>query len=105
VSLRGVKVGNSIIDGEAESGSQRVAIEVKSGHDDVVRGMGQLMEALANGFNKAALVTSVRHARRIRPAVFNQMGLVLLGVNSKGIVRQIYPESSKSTTPPKAFSA
>jgi len=92
VSLKGVRVGNSIIDAEAESGSEKVAIEIKSGHDDVVRGIGQLTEALASGYTTAALVTSVRHSKRIRSAVFNRTGLVLLGVDSKGIVRQIYPE-------------
>jgi len=92
VSLKGVRVGNSIIDGEAKNDSEKVAIEIKSGHDDVVRGIGQLSEALASGYKTAALVTSVRHARRIRSAVFNRMGLVLSGVNSKGIIRQIYPE-------------
>jgi hypothetical protein len=36
-----------------------MAIEVKSDHDDAIRGIGQLVEALAHGYNSAALVTSL----------------------------------------------
>ncbi len=54
VNMKGVRVGNSVIDGEAENASGRVALEIKSGHDDVVRGIGQLSEALANGYKTGA---------------------------------------------------
>lgn len=90
VNMKGVRVGNSIIDGEAENGREKVALEIKSGHDDVVRGIGQLSEALACGYKTAALVTSVQHAKRINPTVFKN-GLVLLGVNSRANIREIYP--------------
>jgi len=65
--MRGIRVGNSVIDGEAENGSEKIALEIKSGHDDVVRGIGQLSEALASGYSTAALVTSVRHATGVDP--------------------------------------
>ena len=90
VNMKGIRVGNSIIDGEAENDKERIALEIKSSHDDVVRGIGQLSEALAYGYKTAALVTTVRHANRIKPTVFKN-GLVLLGVNSKAIVHRIYP--------------
>lgn len=91
VNMKGVRVGNSIIDGEAENDGERVALEIKSGHDDVVRGIGQLSEALANGYKIAALVTSVQHAKRIKPNVFKN-GLILLAVDSKTNVHTIYPK-------------
>ena len=90
VNMKGVRVGNSVIDGEAENGRDRIALEIKSGHDDVIRGIGQLSEALACGYTTAALVTSVRHAKRIKPTVFKN-GLVLLGIDSKADVKQLYP--------------
>ena len=88
VNMRGIRVGNSVIDGEAENDSEKIALEIKSGHDDVIRGIGQLSEALASGYSTAALVTSVRHAKRIKPTVFKN-GLVLLGVDSKGNVAKL----------------
>jgi predicted RecB family endonuclease len=91
--MKGVKVGNSIIDGEAENDSEKIALEIKSGHDDVIRGIGQLSEALASGYKTAVLVTSVQHAKRIRPNVFKN-GLVLFGVDSKAKVRKISPEEA-----------
>ena len=88
VNMKGVRVGNSVIDGEAENSREKIALEIKSGHDDVVRGLGQLSEALACGYKTAALVTSVRRAKRIKPNVFKN-GLILLGVNSKGNVAKL----------------
>lgn len=92
VSMKPVKVGNVAIDGEVQGGSWKMALEIKSSHDDVVRGVGQLTEALAHGYESAALVTSLQHARRLKPGVFNAtQGLVLLGVDAKGQVHQVYP--------------
>jgi len=68
--MKGVRVGNSVIDGEAENERERIAIEIKSSHDDIIRGIGQLSEALALGYKTAALVTSVQHARRIKSNAF-----------------------------------
>lgn len=91
VSMRAVKVGNAAIDGEVVDRAWRMALEIKSTHDDVIRGIGQLTEALAHGYQSAALITSMQHARRIRAEAFNKLGLVLLGVDSKGRVHEVYP--------------
>ncbi len=91
VSLRGVRVGNGMIDGEVTGKGWRMALELKSTGDDVIRGLGQLSEALANGYDEAALVTTMRRAKRINPSVFNRQGFILLGVDSKANVRQVYP--------------
>lgn len=80
--MNGVKLGNAVIDGEVVGNQWRMALEIKSGHDDVIRGLGQLVEALSHGYPTAALVASLRRARRLDRAVF-QNGLVLLGVDSK----------------------
>ncbi len=53
--------------------------------------MGQLAEALAYGYNQAAMVTTARAAPDIDSKVFDKLGLVLLGVGSKGNIKQVYP--------------
>lgn len=90
VNLKGVRAGNAVLDGEVVGSQWKMAIEIKSGHDDVIGGLGQLVEALSNGYQTAALVTSLRRARRLDRAVF-QNGLVLLGVDSKTQIHQVYP--------------
>ncbi|MGP8127252.1 MAG: hypothetical protein ACLP9D_05555 [Candidatus Bathyarchaeia archaeon] len=87
--MRGVRTGNAIIDGEVTGRNWRLALEIKSGHD-VIRGIGRLIEALSNGYSSAALVTSARHARRLDKSVFGNR-MVLLGVDSKARVTQIWP--------------
>jgi hypothetical protein len=67
-----------------------MALEVKSGHDDAIRGIGQLAEALAHGYDSAALVTSLRYAKHLDRQVFSG-GLVLLGVDSKAKIHQVCP--------------
>jgi CII-binding regulator of phage lambda lysogenization HflD len=67
-----------------------MALEIKSTKDDVIRGIGQCTEALAGGCQSAALVTSVQRAKRIKPDVFHEH-LVLLGIDAKGMVHQVYP--------------
>ena len=42
VNLRGARVGNAVVDGEVVGTGWRMAIEIKSGYDDVIRGLGQL---------------------------------------------------------------
>ena len=89
--MKPVKVGNAAIDGEVTGETWRMAIEIKSGHDDVIRGLGQLSTALANGYSSAALVVSVRHAKKLNPSVFGRYNIVVLGVDSTANVRQVYP--------------
>jgi hypothetical protein len=67
-----------------------MALEIKSTKDDVIRGIGQCTEALAGGYQSAVLVTSVQRAKRIKPEVFHE-NLVLLGIDAKGQVHQVYP--------------
>jgi hypothetical protein len=91
VNMHHVKMGNAAVDGEVLGVGWKMALEIKSGHDDVVRGLGQIAEAKAFGYQSAALVTSLRYAKRIQPQIFNRLGLVLLGVDSRGHVYQVYP--------------
>jgi hypothetical protein len=90
VSIKRIKLGNSEIDGEATSqNGTKIAIEVKTYSDDVVRGLGQLCEALAFGYDKAFLVTTIRKAKKIDKATFKYFGLKLVGVDSKGKIHEI----------------
>lgn len=59
---------------------ERIAIEVKSPRDAIVRGIGQCFEALAAGYTRAVLVTTLRVAKRLRKRVFQRRGLRLLGL-------------------------
>ena len=68
-----------------------MALELKTPRDDITRGIGQLAEALAFGYNQVAVVTTLRSAKHIDSTVFDKLGLVLLGVDSKGNVKQVYP--------------
>ena len=88
--MRPVKVGNATIDGEVVGQGWRIALEIRSTKDDAIRGIGQCTEALADGYQSAALVTSVQRAKRIKPEVFHEH-LVLLGIDAKGQVHQVYP--------------
>lgn len=91
VNMNGVRVGNAIIDGEVIGDKWRMALEIKSGHDDVIRGLGQLSAALADGYSSAALVVSLRHAKTLNATAFNQYNMVVLGVDSKAQIHQVYP--------------
>ena len=89
--MRSIKLGNVAIDGEVEGKGWKMALELKTPRDDITRGIGQLAEALAYGYNEVALVTTLRSARHIDSKVFDRLGFVLLGVDSKGNVQQVYP--------------
>lgn len=56
---------------------ERIAIEVKSPRDDILRGIGQCDEALAAGCSRAVLVTTLRVARKLRKRVFRRRGVKL----------------------------
>ena len=94
VRIQSIKLGNVAIDGEVEGEGWKMALELKTPQDDITRGIGQLAEALAYGYNQVALVTTLRTAKKIDSAVFDRLGLVLLGVDSKGQVEQVYPTYS-----------
>ena len=52
----------------------------------MIRGLGQLTESIAYGYDKAALVTTMKKARRINRTVFEKLGFLLLAVDSSGKV-------------------
>lgn len=52
VKIARIHLGNTEIDGEAVGlDGERIAIEIKTPSDDLARGLGQLAEALASGYN------------------------------------------------------
>jgi hypothetical protein len=91
--MKPVKVGNAMVDGVAIGPEgERIAIEVKSPSDDIVRGIGQCFEALAAGYTRAVLVTTLRVARRTRKRVFQKKGMKLVGVDAKARVHRYDPD-------------
>jgi hypothetical protein len=86
-------MGNVTIDGEVLVDGYKMAIELKTPRDDITRGIGQLAEALAYDYCKTVMITTLRAARHIDTRVFDELGLLLLGVDSKGNIRQICPSS------------
>jgi hypothetical protein len=89
VSMKPARAGNAMVDGVAVSPEgERIAIEVKSPRDDIIRGVGQCFEALAAGYNRAVLVTTLRVAKKLRKRVFQQRRLRLLGVDAKARVHR-----------------
>ena len=57
------------IDGEVEGEGWVMALEIRTTSDDITRGIGQLAEALAYGYNQVAFVTTLRNAKRTDPTV------------------------------------
>jgi predicted RecB family endonuclease len=89
VSMKPARAGNAFVDGVALSpDGERIAIEVKSPRDDIIRGVGQCFEALAAGYNSAALVTTLRVAKKLRKRVFQRRGLKLIGVDAKARIHR-----------------
>jgi len=92
----GLKVGNAMIDGEAIKGPIRLGVELKSDTDCILRGEGQLLEALSHGYDMALLVTSTARAERLNLKVFQATRIGLASINSKGEVRfLVEPKSVK----------
>ncbi len=89
IRLVPIPLGNSIIDGEVIGDGWKMALELKTPNDDIVRGLGQIVEALAYGYDKTALVTTLRKAKRIDLTVFDRFSLTLLGIDSKANVHEI----------------
>ena len=69
---REIKLGNCVIDLQAihPRTKERIAIEIKGSGDDLIRGIGQLAEALAWGYDQAVLVTPLRETKTIALKVF-----------------------------------
>jgi len=93
VTARPVRVGNAMVDGVAIGlEGERIAIEVKSPRDDIVRGIGQCYEALTAGYSRAVLVTTLRVARKLRKRVFRRRDIKLVGVDAKAPIHRYDPE-------------
>jgi hypothetical protein len=93
VSMKPVKVGNAMVDGVAIGPEgERIATEVKSPRDDVVRGIGQCFEALAAGYTRAILVTTLKVGRKTRKRAFQKKGMKLMGVDAKARVHRYDPD-------------
>ena len=89
VSMKPARAGNAMVDGVALSAEgERIAIEVKSPSDDIIRGVGQCFEALAAGYDRATLVTTFRVAKKLRKRVFQQRRFKLLGVDAKARIHR-----------------
>ena len=89
VSMKPARAGNAMVDGVAVSiEGERIAIEVKSPSDDIVRGVGQCFEALAAGYNRAVLVTTLRVGKKLRKKVFQRRNLRLIGVDARARVHR-----------------
>jgi len=67
---------------------ERVAIEVKSPSDDIVRGIGQCYEAVCAGYNRAVLVTTLRIAKKLRKRTFQRRRIRLIGIDAKARVHR-----------------
>ena len=87
--MRPIRLGNTAIDGEVIGNGYRIALEIKTPRDDVTRGLGQLTEALAFGYDKAALVTTLNKAKKINPKVFVKTGFILLAADSAGRITNL----------------
>jgi hypothetical protein len=82
-----------MVDGVAISPHwERVAIEVKSPGDDLVRGVGQCYEAVCAGYSRVVLVTTLRVAERLRKRVFQRRGIKLIGVDAKARMHRYDPD-------------
>ena len=89
VHLRSIKLGNTAIDGEVIGNGYRIALEIKTPRDDVTRGLRQLAEAIAYGYDKAALVTTLNKAKKINRTVFIKNDFMLLAADSKGTITNL----------------
>jgi len=89
VHLRSIRLGNTAIDGEVIGNGRKLALEIKTPSDDVTRALGQLTEALAFGYDKAALVTTLNKAKKINRIVFVKNGFMLLAADSKGKITNL----------------
>ena len=89
VSMKPARAGNAMVDGVALGPEgERIAIEIKSPSDDIVRGIGQCYEAVCAGYDRAVLVTTLRIARKLRKRAFQRRGIRLIGIDAKARVHR-----------------
>jgi len=87
--MKSARAGNALVDGLAVGPEgERIAIEVKSPRDDIIRGVGQCYEAFCAGYTRAVLVTTLRTARKLRKRVFQRRGIRLIGVDAKARIHR-----------------
>ena len=67
---------------------ERIAIEIKSPRDDIIRGVGQCYEAVCAGYTPAVLVTTLRIAKKLRKRAFQRRGIRLIGVDAKARIHR-----------------
>ena len=65
-----------------------LVIEVKTPSDGVIRGVGQCFEALAAGYSRAVLVTTLRVGKKLKKRVFQPRRFKLLGVDAKARIHR-----------------
>jgi len=95
VSMRPARAGNAMVDGLAVGpGGERIAIEVKSPRDDIIRGIGQCYEAICAGYSRTVLVTTLRIAKKLRKRAFRRRGIRLVGVDAKARIHRYDAEGS-----------
>jgi predicted RecB family endonuclease len=91
--MKSARAGNAMVDGVAVSpDGERIAIEVKSPKDDLVRGVGQCYEAVCTGYSRAVLVTTLRVAKGLKKRVFQRRGIRLFGVDAKARIHRYDPD-------------
>jgi len=86
---RSIRLCNTAIDGEVIGNGYRIAPEIKTPRDDVTRGLGQLTEALAFGYDKVALINTLKKTKKIDRKVFVKNGFILLAADSKGKITNL----------------
>jgi predicted RecB family endonuclease len=89
VSMKPARAGNAMVDGVAVTPEgERIAIEVKSPRDDIIRGVGQCYEAVCAGYTRAVLVTTLRVGKKLRRRVFQRKSVRLVGVDAKARIHR-----------------
>jgi len=89
VTMKPARAGNALVDGLAIGPEgERIAIDVKSPRDDIIRGIGQCYEAVCAGYTRAVLVTTLRVATRLRKRAFQRRGIRLVGVDAKARIHR-----------------
>jgi hypothetical protein len=89
VSMKPARAGNAMVDGVALSPEgERIAIEVKSPQDDIIRGISHCCEEVCAGYTRAVLVTTLKTAGKLRKRAFQRRDIRLIGVDAKARVHR-----------------
>jgi hypothetical protein len=89
VTMKPARAGNAMVDGLAVGpDGERIALEIKSPSDDIIRGVGQCYEAVCAGYTRAVLVTTLRVARKLKKRAFQRKSIRLIGVDAKARVHR-----------------